>query len=509
MLDVSTPKKKNQKTRTPQRYRNITRSTKKDEWYGLDLVSQGIKFLSKCLFTLRFLKELHLQNNELTFIPKGITELSNLEVLDISDNKLTFLPKELGRMIKLKVLKLDDNFLSFISMELGTLYQLETFSIDNNPLLEPFATLYQGKGGISVIHFCREHNTSYPVPLDRTWVDYHNKTEGMGELLSVASYNILSPHYATSQLFGYVPSWVLHWENRKEMIFQEIVSYNLDILGIQEMETYSFIENFKDQLDHRCNYDSLFYPSGRSQSLPESQKMSVDGCATFWKRHKFTLIDQQCVKFSDLVFTDERFCKNEDIMNRNSGKDNIVLITVLEKTNGGLLIISNAHIHWNPDYKDVKLFQTIILIEAVHKFKEKYPMAGIILLGDFNSMKNSAVYDLIVNGRIYPFNIDFSLYNYKPFSTDGFSHGLCVKDAYVEQELELTNFTAHFKGVLDYIFHNDRLILCSTLSAIDNEYVHRMVGLPSIHFPSDHILIAAKFYFKGSRMKKKDLKSKM
>lgn len=500
--------KKKTKIKTPQRIRNISKNINRDEWTGLDLCSHGLRFISSGLFNLHFLKELYLQKNELSFLPKEIAELQNLEVLDVSNNRLASIPPEMGKMINLKVLKLNDNFLSFIPMELGTLYQLETLLIENNPLLEPFNNLYKTKGGLSVIHFCRENNTTYPIPNDRIWIENITKGDLSGELLSVASYNILSPHYATPQLFGYVASWIIHWENRKEMLFQEILGYNFDILGIQEMETYTFLEHFKEQLDTRCNYDSLFYPSARSQSLPENQRMMVDGCATFWKRHKFTLIDQQCVKFADFVFNDPRFAKNDDIMNRNSGKDNIALISVLEKTNGGILIISNAHVHWNPEFSDVKLFQILILIETIEKYRLKYPMAGIILLGDFNSLRDSGVYEVLSTGKIAPNHLDFLFYNYTPYLKEGFQQNLLLKDAYSESEIEFTNFTAHFKGILDYIFFNEKLVLNSTLSPIDTEYTSKIVGLPSIHYPSDHIILGAKFHFKGSRTKKKDLKSR-
>lgn len=501
--------KKKNKIKTPQRIRSVTRNVDKNEWSGIDLCSHGLKYISLNLFGLNFLKELYLQKNELSFIPREISELNNLEILDISHNRLSSLPSDMCKMINLRVLKLNDNFISFIPMEIGTLYQLDIFNLDNNPLLEPFSTIYRTKGGISVINFCRENNTSFVMPNERNWIELHKKSDLMSEILTIGTYNILSPHYVTNQLFGYLPSWIVRWDNRKEILFQEISNYNFDILGVQEMETFSFLEYFKEQLDARCNYDSLFYPSSRSQSLPENQRMFVDGCATFWKKNKFTLIDQQCLKFSDIVFNDVRFYKNDDIMNRNSGKDNIALITVLEKSNGGLLIVSNVHIHWNPEFPDVKLFQVIILLETIEKFKRKYPMAAILLLGDFNSLRDSAVYEVLSTGKIEPENIDFLFYNYTPYLKEGYKHDLFLKDAYSHAELEFTNFTAHFKGILDYIFFSDKLVLSSYLSPVDHEYAQKIVGLPSLHYPSDHIILGARFLFKGSRLKKRDFKPRL
>ncbi|KRH92571.1 Glucose-repressible alcohol dehydrogenase transcriptional effector CCR4, partial [Pseudoloma neurophilia] len=160
---------KKTKIKTPHRIRSVSKNYSKDEWSGLDLSSHGLKYISMNLFNLYFLKELYLQKNELNFIPKEISELKNLEILDISHNKLTNIPSEISKMINLKILKLNDNFLSFIPMEIGTLYQLEIFNLENNPLLDPFQQIYQNKGGISVINFCRENMTNFPIPKERIW----------------------------------------------------------------------------------------------------------------------------------------------------------------------------------------------------------------------------------------------------------------------------------------------------------------------------------------------------
>ncbi|KRH92705.1 Glucose-repressible alcohol dehydrogenase transcriptional effector CCR4, partial [Pseudoloma neurophilia] len=176
----------------------------------------------------------------------------------------------------------------------------------------------------------------------------------------------------------------------------------------------------------------------------------------------------------------------------------------LEKTIGGILIVINVHIHWNPEFSDVKLFQVILLLEAIQVFKEKYPSAGILLLGDFNSLRNSAVYEVVSTGQIKPESLDFLFYDYAPYFKEGFQHDLLFRDAYSESDQEFTNFTAHFKGILDYIFYNDKLILNSYLSPVDLEYSKMIVGLPSVHYPSDHLILGAKFYFKGCRQKKKE-----
>lgn len=55
---------------------------------------------------------------------------------------------------------------------------------------------------------------------------------------TVISYNILSEKYATPQLFGYVPSWFINWEYRKQLIVHEILSYDPDIICLQVSRSY-------------------------------------------------------------------------------------------------------------------------------------------------------------------------------------------------------------------------------------------------------------------------------
>ncbi|KAG0438721.1 putative glucose-repressible alcohol dehydrogenase transcriptional effector like protein [Dictyocoela muelleri] len=464
-----------------------------NSWSGIDFSNQGIKNISEMLFDFVYLKELYLTNNNLQTIPPEIVQLRNLEVLDISSNMIKNIPNFLGKMNSLRYLVLNQNLISSCPMELGFLYKLEEFYLDGNPLVEPFSSIYATKGGIAVIIFCKE-NYMYDKPIDQTWIDLNNNN---GELVSIASYNILTQRSTSSEIYNYVPSWALEWDYRKNLIVNEIRKISADILCIQEMENKTFKLFFKEKLQQICNYDVIFYP--KNNGISDSDLNMADGCAIFWKKHRFTLIEHKCVEFSQIGLNDERFKECEDIINRNIDKNNIALIVVLEKFTGGQLIIVNSHLYWNPEYPDVKLFQTIILCEEVKKIKERYPAAGILLTGDYNSTKKSSVYELLTLGRIFPFNSDFLIYNYAPLTTKGYLHNLKLKDSFKDTDIEFTNYTPTFKDILDYIFYNDNLILASYLSPIDPDYVKRTIGFPTIHLPSDHILIGARFIMKNKK----------
>lgn len=466
--------------------KQISPKSTPDKVIGLDLSCRGLKSLSRSLFLLSNLKELILNNNEIEIILKDICQMTSLERLDLSHNKIRSIPPKLGKMVSLREVLLNDNLISTIPIELGYLYNIETFNLSNNPLIAPFNSVGKDK---SIIQFCRENNTNYSPPADRAWIETmlcENITE---DIISVGTFNILCNFFAAK--LTYAPSWIINQDSRKDAIVQSIVSYNVDILCLQEVETYSYCDFYKEELNAKLGYDSVFFPKGRSQTLTD--KRSVDGCATFWKKNKFKLVEQINIDFYNKIINDIRFSLNQDILMRNSRKDNVTVVSILERSNGELYIVVNVHLYWDPEYSDVKLFQTILLLEELEKIRDKYNNAAMLLMGDFNSLKGSSVYELIVERNFK--NEDFNLYNYTPFEKE-FSHSLSFNDAYLGQDLTFTNYTPTFKETIDYIFHDNRLRLVSVLSPVEEDYTDVSYGLPDIYFPSDHIFIGAKFYIK-------------
>ncbi|KAF9762981.1 putative glucose-repressible alcohol dehydrogenase transcriptional effector like protein [Nosema granulosis] len=473
MEEVHTPKKRGMK---------VSVKTYQDDYMGLDLSNQGIKNLSKSLFQLTFLKELNLKGNDLETIPEEIYLLKNLEILNLSRNKLKYIPAKIGKMINLKELYLSDNLISNIPMELGCLYNLTIFEIHNNSLVNPFNTLYKEN---KLIQYCREHNTSYASPSDRTWIDIVMKKNVKEEGYTFGTYNILNNFYALKMM--YPPSWILNPDYRKENILHDIQSYNVDVLCLQEIETFNYQEFYKDQLDLRCDYSSIFCPKSRAKTIADNK--SVDGCAIFWKKTKFNIINNFVIDFLAKISQDPRLSKNQELIARYGRKDNIALIAILESTLGEQFIVINVHVYWDPEYKDIKLIQIVVLLEEIEKIKKLYRNAKIVLMGDFNSLRDSSVYSLITEGKLDKNDFEEANYNltFEP------KLGTKFQDAYSGEDMDFTNFTPQFKGVIDYIFYSEGLQAVSILSPIESEYADRVVGLPNVHFPSDHIFISAKF----------------
>jgi mRNA deadenylase 3'-5' endonuclease subunit Ccr4 len=82
-----------------------------------------------------------------------------------------------------------------------------------------------------------------------------------GEHMKVISYNILCPSYAKEWTYPYCDYKALEWQNRKKYILQELLSYDSQIICLQEVEDYSyFTKSLKNYESGKFkNYNSKKY----------------------------------------------------------------------------------------------------------------------------------------------------------------------------------------------------------------------------------------------------------
>ncbi|KAK4047702.1 Glucose-repressible alcohol dehydrogenase transcriptional effector [Microbotryomycetes sp. JL201] len=499
----------------------------KNTWTTLDMGGMALKNLALELFRYTFLTTLYVPHNALTTLPSAISQLVNLTLLDASSNKLATLPVELGLLTRLQNLYLFDNHLQTLPPELGTLHQLETLGIEGNPLPDSIRSLLEKEGTPGLIAYLRD---SCPVPLpppDRDWVTIEPDSFPPGstnkpqeEQFSLLCYNILCEKYATAQMYGYTPSWALSWDYRKELILTEVMNYAADIICLQEVDIEQYETFFLENLS-RHEYDGVYYPKSRARTMSGDEKRHVDGCATFFKNTTFALVEQHVIEFNQIAIRRPDFKKTEDMFNRVMTKDNIAVIALLEhRKSGARLIVANAHIHWDPEFRDVKLVQVAMLMDELQKVAndfaklpsrlnlgEGYDKAPTyssgskiptIICGDFNSVPESGVYEFLSKGHLDKDHADFMDHVYGTYTSEGLKHRLALKSAYSHVgELDFTNFTPGFQGVIDYLFYSNSLSVTGLLGPVDADYLKTVVGFPNAHWPSDHISLLAELKIKN------------
>ncbi|KZT21426.1 hypothetical protein NEOLEDRAFT_1139540 [Neolentinus lepideus HHB14362 ss-1] len=517
-------------------------------WNSLDMGGVFIKNIppTSGLFSFTFLANLYLNHNALQSIPPQIAKLRHLELLDLSGNQLVTVPSELGMLTQLKELYLFDNHIVNLPPELGSLHQLQTLGVEGNPLDPSLKQIVQKDGTPALVAYLRD---SCPVPLpplERSWTNLVSPAERETmqsdpnvETFTILSYNILAEKYATERMYGYTPSWALQWDYRKELILTEVMNYRADFLCMQEVDIGNYEEYFVPHLGE-AGYEGVYWPKSRYKTMTGAERRQVDGCATFFNANKYQLVEKQLVEFSSLAMQRPDFKKTDDMFNRVLGKDHVAVVGLFEnKETGTRLIVTNVHVVSDPQFRDVKLVQVALMVDEVEKIANnfaKYPprllgppadladntstssdnlLDGVqtsrtgpaytdgtkipmIVCGDFNSIPGSGVYEFLSNGAIPSQHPDFMSHTYGRYTSDGLRHRLGLRSAYAAAgELPMTNYTAGFQGVLDYIWYStSNLAVNAVLGEVDKSYLEKVVGFPNAHFPSDHICIMSELRVK-------------
>ncbi|KAL8611108.1 hypothetical protein ACOMHN_064398 [Nucella lapillus] len=227
---------------------------------------------------------------------------------------------------------------------------------------------------------------------------------------TLMSYNILAQDLIDMNLDLYTRSSpeALNWWQRRRRLIAEIVYHNADILNLQEV-----------QQDHYFNYLlPRLEKLGYSGSYQKRTGDKTDGCATLWKRDKFSLL--QC--------TPVVYCRG-GLLDR----DNVALLIQLRPLRPGQqdsppdpedkIIIANTHLLFNPRRGDIKLAQLMVLLAEVDKHaylgpplqgqqqhspthapwadhvgKERY--CPVVMTGDFNMEPHCDLYKFLVCGTL-------------------------------------------------------------------------------------------------------------
>ncbi|XP_012056583.1 PREDICTED: CCR4-NOT transcription complex subunit 6-like [Atta cephalotes] len=372
-----------------------------------------------------------------------------------------------------------------------------------------------------VITVSKKRTLTANHPPQRPWIPLTrpNRTRPTC-IFTVMCYNVLCDKYATRQMYGYCPSWALDWEYRKKGILDEIRHYAADIISLQEVETDQFYNFFLPELKHD-GYDGIFSPKSRAKTMAENDRKYVDGCAIFYRTAKFSLIKEHLVEFNQLAMANAE--GSDNMLNRVMPKDNIGLAALLRTKEAAWdngvpsdpaqvqqpILVCTAHIHWDPEFCDVKLIQTMmlsnelrsILDQAGQSFRPGHKPDSsnvqLLLCGDFNSLPDSGVIEFLTSGRVAADHRDFKDLAYKSClqkisgcdKPNEFTHSFKLASAYSEDIMPYTNYTFEFKGIIDYIFYSKQsMVPLGLLGPLSPEWFkeHKVVGCPHPHVPSDH-----------------------
>eukprot|EP00979_Chaetoceros_neogracilis_P016927 scaffold10163_cov270-Chaetoceros_neogracile.AAC.35 len=362
-----------------------------------------------------------------------------------------------------------------------------------------------------------------PDPSKRNLITAKTSGPRGGERFRVVTYNILAEIYATQQMYPYCDFWALSWDYRFQNIFREIIDACPDVICMQEVQADHYESHVYDAMSE-AGFEGVYKQKTRA-AMGLAGK--VDGCALFWRRSKFHLVESYSIEFNELASRqatqvlgmNPRSEEGTAYLNRLS-KDNVAQLVVLELAQPSMssrsnrdpinqVCIANTHLYSNKDFPDVKLWQSWQLLQELETFvMSRGQNLPLMICGDFNSTPDTAVYDLLSRQAVHPGHPDVNISNGDDSSPNilpdamSISHSFQLGSVYntvMGEEPKTTNYTAQFKGVLDYMWYsatNLRPLSCAPVPE-EKELTKHGEALPSSQFSSDHIMLISDMQIMG------------
>jgi CCR4-NOT transcription complex subunit 6 len=362
-----------------------------------------------------------------------------------------------------------------------------------------------------------------PDPAKRNLVTAKTSGPRGGDRFRIVTYNVLAEIYATQQQYPYCDFWALSWDYRFQNIIRELLDASPDVICLQEIQADHYESHIYNALSD-AGFEGVYKQKTRA-AMGLAGK--VDGCALFWRRSKFHLVESYSIEFNELA---QRQATQVLGMNARSEegiaylnrlcKDNVAQLVVLELAQPSMstrsnrdpinqVCIANTHLYSNKDFPDVKLWQSWQLLQELETFVlSRGTNLPLMICGDFNSTPDTSVYDLMSRQAVHPAHPDVNMNNGDDSSPNilpdamSISHSFQLGSVYntvLGEEPKATNYTAQFKGVLDYMWYSASNLRPLSCAPIPPEEVLTKCGiaLPSTQFSSDHIMLISDMQIVG------------
>lgn len=346
---------------------------------------------------------------------------------------------------------------------------------------------------------------------------------------TMLSYNLLADLYAKADLMNKCPAWCLNWHYRKQNLLRELIAYKADILCLQEVQSDHYLDFWAPELQ-KAGYVAIY--KKKTTEIYTDNKYAIDGCATFFRRERFSLVKKYEVEFNKAALSLAESFSNplqkKSALNRLL-KDNVALIAVLEAIDSGppdtvagrrtLICVANTHIHANPELNDVKLWQVHTLLKGLEKIAASADIP-MLVAGDFNSTPGSPAHSLLVKGKVEASAV--AAIDPLTFLKDQkLSHSLPLMSAYASmadaqntsdhrlpkqkqrldpktQEPNFTILSKDFKGTLDYILYTSNSLRPTAVLELplETDVLSRPdETMPNAQFSSDHLALMSEFTY--------------
>ncbi|XP_030644020.1 LOW QUALITY PROTEIN: nocturnin [Chanos chanos] len=333
---------------------------------------------------------------------------------------------------------------------------------DQSPDLDPADPL-------ELLKECEEVLRDRPPRLQRPFVCSAER-DSLHRPIRIMQWNILAQALGEGMdSFVRCPLEALNWAERKYLILEEILTYQPDILCLQEVDHY--FDTFQPVLAS-LGYQSSFCPKPWSPCLDVENNNGPDGCALFFRRERFQLLNVSHLRLSAMMIKTNQVAIVVTLRCRATGRVFCVAVTHL-KARSGWEVLRSA--------QGSDLLRNLQNITRAASTETK---CGIPLLvcGDFNADPSEDVYRHFATSSL---GLDSA---YKRLSSDGQS-----EPPYTTWKIRPSG---ECRNTLDYVWYSQNGF---TVDAVLDFPTEEQIGpnrLPSYNYPSDHLSLVCDFSFR-------------
>lgn len=316
-----------------------------------------------------------------------------------------------------------------------------------------------------------------------------------GQKFRMVCYNILAEYHAGTDRarsfdYPYCTEEVLDSDFRRKQVLKQLFEYDADVICLQEVDEDAYNSIFVPKI-FKMGFSGLY---ARKFDIPE-------GCATFYRKNKFTLVASKTLFLKDALVLDH----NSDIYNKikeNSkllqtviSRGSAIAITLLQTANHDHVCVCNVHLFWSDRGGHIRAIQAQLILREIDHFLQKWnhemgsSRKGIarIVAGDFNSDPYSAAVELMTKGQVPSNHSDWFA-----MGKDEFQPGIVLHNDIKYQSAfgypTYTCFVPEFRQCIDFIFIDPAYLCVYKIEPLpSHEDITRHTALPNKDLPSDHL----------------------
>lgn len=200
------------------------------------------------------------------------------------------------------------------------------------------------------------------------------------ESIRVFQWNALSQALGTgNDNFVKCPASALEWNTRRFRMLEEIARHNADVICLQEVDHFMFLRKSLASL----GYVGHFTPKPDSPCLYLPNNSGPDGCAIFYKKDKFDLVNLDSRILEVWKVQSNQVVLSATLRSKKTSKEVVVATTHLKARNGVVMPTLR-----NEQGKDLLEF-----------LQDQSCGRPIICTGDFNAEPGEPVYQTMTSSN--------------------------------------------------------------------------------------------------------------